>query len=202
MHYRYPQSLSELIHYLSKLPGVGPKTAQRLAFFLLKTDAATALGLARSIEQARERLHDCPLCGNLTDQDICGICADPRRDANLLCLVEQARDIVAMERAACFGGRYHVLGGVISPLDGIGPERLNLNSLFKRLQEGQVREVVLATNPTVEGEATALYLAKKIRPLNIQVTRIAHGLPVGGDLDLADEATLSLALSDRKEMQT
>ena len=200
MHYRYPKSLNDLIHYLAKLPGVGPKSAQRLAFFLLKADSATALGLANSIEQARERLHDCPLCGNFTDEDICSICADSRRDAALLCIVEQARDIVAMERAACFSGRYHVLGGVISPLDGVGPERLNLASLFRRLEQGQVREVVLATNPTVEGEATALFLAKKIRPLNIQVTRIAHGLPVGGDLDLADEATLSLALSDRKEM--
>lgn len=201
MQYRYPQSLNELIHYLGKLPGVGPKSAQRLAFFLLRTEEANALGLANAIEQARERLHDCPICGNFTDEDVCAICADQQRDPSILCVVEQARDIVAMERAGCFEGRYHVLAGVISPLDGVGPEKLHIESLFQRLQDGNVREVVLATNPTVEGEATALYLAKKMRPLGIRVSRIAHGLPVGGDLEYADEATLSLALAGRKEIE-
>ena len=198
MAYRYPHSLNELIRYLSKLPGVGPKSAQRLAFFLLNADEQDALGLAGALVTARKTLHHCPRCGNFTDDDICNICADERRDVGLICVVEQARDIAAMERAGCFEGHYHVLGGAISPLDGVGPEQLKLQSLFNRLQGGQVREVVLATNPTVEGEATALYLAKKIRPLGIEVSRLAHGLPVGGDLEYADEATLSLALSGRK----
>ena len=200
MAYRYPHSLNELIRYLAKLPGVGPKSAQRLAFFLLNAAKEDALGLAEAIVTAKRILHHCPRCGNFTDDDICNICADERRDAGLICVVEQARDIAAMERAGCFEGHYHVLGGAISPLDGVGPEQLKLQSLFARLQGGQVREVVLATNPTVEGEATALYLAKKIRPLGITVSRIAHGLPVGGDLEYADEATLSLALAGRKEI--
>lgn len=200
MAYRYPHSLNELIRYLAKLPGIGPKSAQRLAFFLLNTAEADAHGLAEAIVAAKRNLHYCPLCGNYTDEDVCNICADERRDAGLICVVEQARDIAAMERAGCFDGHYHVLGGAISPLDGVGPAQLKLESLFSRLRVGQVREVVLATNPTVEGEATALYLAKKIRPFGIIVSRIAHGLPVGGDLEYADEATLSLALAGRKEL--
>ena len=200
MAYRYPTSLNELIRYLAKLPGIGPKSAQRLAFFLLKAGEEDALGLAQAIVTARKTLHHCPVCGNFTDHDICNICADERRDAGLICVVEQARDIAALERAACFNGHYHVLGGAISPLDGVGPEQLKLQGLFARLQGGQVREVVLATNPTVEGEATALYLAKKIHPLGIKVSRLAHGLPVGGDLEYADEATLSLALAGRQEL--
>ena len=200
MAYRYPHSLNELIRYLSKLPGVGPKSAQRLAFFLLNATEEDTLGLANAIVTARKTLRHCPRCGNFTDNDICDICANERRDAGLICVVEQARDIVAMERAGCFEGHYHVLGGAISPLDGVGPQQLKLTSLFSRLQAGQVREVVLATNPTVEGEATALYLAKKIHPLGITVSRLAHGLPVGGDLEYADEATLSLALAGRKQI--
>jgi recombination protein RecR len=200
MAYRYPHSLNELIRYLTKLPGIGPKSAQRLAFFLLNTAEEDAVGLAGAIVTARRNLHHCSRCGNFTDGDICDICADERRDAGLICVVEQTRDIAALERAACFNGHYHVLGGAISPLDGVGPEQLKLQALFSRLQEGKVREVVLATNPTVEGEATALYLAKKIRPLGVMVSRLAHGLPVGGDLEYADEATLSLALAGRKEI--
>lgn len=200
MAYRYPKSLSELIAYLAKLPGVGPKSAQRLAFFLLNAPEEDALGLSRALVEARRKLKHCRVCGNYTDEDCCSICEDTRRDSSLLCVVEQARDIVAMERAGCFEGLYHVLGGAISPLDGVGPEKLRLQPLYERLATGQVREVVIATNPTVEGEATALYLAKKIRPLGITVSRIAHGLPVGGDLEYADEATLSLALSGRKEI--
>jgi len=200
MTYRYPHSLNELIRYLAKLPGVGPKSAQRLAFFLLNAPEEDALGLADAIVAAKRRLRHCSICGNFTDEDICSICADERRDPALICVVEQVRDIAAMERAGCFDGQYHVLGGAISPLDGVGPEQLKLESLFVRLQGGAVREVVLATNPTVEGEATALYLAKKIRPLGVTVSRIAHGLPVGGDLEYADEATLSLALAGRKEI--
>ena len=200
MAYHYPHSLNELIRYLAKLPGIGPKSAQRLAFFLLNATEEDAAGLAKSILTARKILHHCPRCGNYTDDDICSICADTHRDAGLICVVEQARDITAMERAGCFEGHYHVLGGVISPLDGVGPEQLKLTSLFSRLKAGQVHEVVLATNPTVEGEATALYLAKKIRPLGIIVSRLAHGLPVGGDLEYADEATLSLALAGRKQI--
>jgi len=200
MAYRYPPSLSTLIQYLSKLPGVGPKSAQRLAFFLLGMNEEDALGLAKSIVDARRRLRRCSICGNYTDDEICALCADARRDKGLICVVEQARDIAAMERAGCFDGLYHVLGGAISPLDGVGPEKLQLHSLYARLDTGAVREVVLATNPTVEGEATALYLAKKIKPMGIEVSRIAHGLPVGGDLEYADEATLSLALLGRKTL--
>lgn len=200
MAYQYPPSLSELIRYLSKLPGVGPKSAQRLAFFLLNAAEEDALGLAQAVVTARRQLRRCSVCGNFTDGELCSICEDNRRDQAVICVVEQARDIVAMERAGCFDGLYHVLGGAISPLDGVGPDKLRLEPLFARLATGTVREVVLATNSTVEGEATALYLAKKIRPLSVTVSRLAHGLPMGGDLEYADEATLSLALSGRKEI--
>jgi len=200
MYYNYPPSLNELIQQLAKLPGIGPKSAQRLAFHLLRTNDEDALGLAESIATARSHIGYCRICGNLTDNDVCQICLDDKRDQTIICVVEQARDIISMERSRSFNGLYHVLQGAISPMDGVSPDKLNIEPLFNRLQQSIVKEVVMATNPNVEGEATALFLAKKIKPLGIRVTRIAHGLPVGSDLEYADEATLSHALSGRQEI--
>ncbi len=201
MAYQYPASLQRLINELARLPGLGPKAAQRLAFHLLAGANDSIDNLAAALREAKANIHYCPICGNFTDVSLCSICADSGRDKGLLCIVESVADIISMERLANFDGVYHVLGGVISPMDGIGPDRLNLKSLNSRLMGGEVKEVIMATNPTVEGEATALYLAKKIRPLGIKVSRIAHGMPVGGSLAYADEATLSLALLDRKELK-
>lgn len=200
MTYQYPASLQKLINELSRLPGLGPKAAQRLAFHLLAEGGDSIDDLAAALRETKNSIRYCPICGNFTDKDRCSICTDSSRDKSILCIVENVADIIAMERLANFAGVYHVIGGVISPLDGIGPEQLNLKSLNTRLTDGQVKEVIMATNPTVEGEATALYLAKKIRPLGIKVSRIAHGMPVGGSLAYADEATLSLAVNDRKEL--
>ena len=200
MAYQYPPTLAKLINELSRLPGLGPKAAQRLAFFLL-TEKRQACGeLARALLEAESRIHPCPICGNLTDSERCAICADGNRDRSLLCIVESVGDILSLERSQGFSGVYHVLGGVISPLDGIGPEKLNLTGLEARVRENHVTEIIMATNPTVEGEATALYLAKKLKPLGVKVSRLAHGMPVGGNLTYADEATLSLALAGRKEL--
>ena len=200
MAYQYPRTLQNLINQLSHLPGLGPKAAQRMAFHLISGSEEAVTDLASALTEAKEAIHPCPVCGNYTDEDICTVCADANRDKGLLCIVEGVADIVSMERSRSFNGVYHVLGGAISPMDGIGPENLNLNTLGKRLKSGTIREVVLATNPTVEGEATALYLAKKIKPLGIKVSRIAHGMPVGGSLAYADEATLSLAINERKQL--
>ena len=200
MRYFYPQSLSNLIQQLAKLPGVGPKTAQRLAFHILHVPVKEANALAEAIIEAREKIGYCEICGNFSDEKICELCQDNDRDRSTICVVEQARDVVSMERSRSFDGCYHVLHGAISPMEGIGPDKLNIASLLLRLRKGSVKEVVMATNPNVEGEATALYLAKQIKPLGIKVSRIAHGLPVGGDLEYADEATLSMALFGRKEI--
>lgn len=200
MQQAYPKSLQNLISCLSRLPGIGPKSAQRLAFFLLKTKEEDALALASAIETAREKVHPCPKCGYFADTPECSICADPTRDEELLCVVEEARDVVSLEKTRSYHGRYLVLGGAISPMEGIGPERLNIPLLMQILREGKVKEVIMATNPNVEGEATSLYLARLIRPLGIKVTRIAHGIPVGGDLEYTDEATLSFAFLGRKEI--
>jgi len=200
MQYRYPESLANLIKYLATLPGIGPKTAQRLAFHILNESDENALGLARAIPDARAKVRRCVVCGNLTDSELCAICEDDDRDRRVICVVEQTRDIFSMERSRSYNGLYHILHGSISPLEGRGPEQLNIASLMKRLRSGGVSEVVMATNSTVEGEATALYLARMIKPLNICVTRIAHGIPVGGDLEYADEATLAQALSGRKKL--
>jgi len=196
----YPQSLQQLIKELSRLPGIGPKSAQRMAFYLLSRDQQALNTLTTAITEAKELIHACPVCGNYTDIELCTVCSDSGRDRSLLCLVEQARDIASMERSRSYNGLYHVLGGAISPMDGIGPDKLNLATLGKRLAQGQIREVIIATNPNVEGEATAMYLAAKIKARGIKVSRIAHGLPVGGDLEYADEATLALALSGRNDM--
>ncbi|WP_258361007.1 recombination mediator RecR [Moorella sulfitireducens (nom. illeg.)] len=196
----YPEPLNKLIAALGKLPGVGPKTAQRLAFYLLNAPAAEAENLAAAIIEARRKTHYCSVCGNLTDRDPCHLCSDPERDRTIICVVEEARDIVALEKTHQYRGLYHVLQGAISPVDGIGPDQLRVKELLRRLREGKVKEVVLATNADVEGEATALYLARLLKPLEIKVTRLAYGLPVGSDLEYADEITLARAFSGRHEM--
>lgn len=196
----YPQSLARLVEELEKLPGVGPKTAQRLALHILHASDEEAVELAEAIREVKERIHACPRCFNYTDADICAVCADTNRDHRVLCVVSDVRDLLAMERGAAFRGRYHVLGGLISPMDGVGPEALHLEELLRRVREERVEEVVLATNPTVEGDATAMYIARLLKPLEVRVTRIALGLPVGGDLDYADDVTISRALEGRTEM--
>ncbi|HWQ80163.1 MAG TPA: recombination mediator RecR [Anaerovoracaceae bacterium] len=196
----YAKPLSNLIGELSKLPGIGGKTAQRLAFHILSQDEKDAFALADAILEARKTMKYCSVCGNLTDVDPCGICTDPVRDQSVICVVESPRDVSAMERIKEFQGLYHVLHGAISPMDGIGPEDINLKQLIIRLQQNDVREVILATNPNIEGEATAMYTARLIKPSGIKVTRIAHGVPVGGDLEYADEITLSKAMEGRREL--
>ncbi len=196
----YAKSLARLIGQLERLPGVGPKSAQRMAFWILSHPREDAAALAEAILEVKERIRLCPVCFNFTDEEICAIDRDPRRDRSLLCVVAETRDLVAMEKTNEYKGVYHVLQGLISPMDGIGPELLKIRELIRRLEDGQVKEVILATNPTVEGDATALYLARLIKPMGIRVTRIAHGLPVGGDLDYADQATLIQALEWRREI--
>ena len=196
----YPEPVARLIEALQRLPGIGPKTAQRLTFFLLKRPVDEVRELADSLVAVKDRIVYCRTCFNVTDQDPCRICADPARDSRVLCIVEEPNDLLAMERTGEFKGRYHVLLGALSPLDGIGPEDLKVRELLARLDAGGTNEVILATNPNVEGEATALYLAKLLRPLGMRVTRIARGLPVGGDLEYADQVTLSKALEGRREI--
>ena len=194
-------AIEDLVTELAKLPGIGRKTAQRLTFFLLKQPAETATRLAEAIRSVRERVVACGVCGTLTDEDPCAICQDPRRDASLLCVVEEAADVTAIERAGRFRGRYHVLGGRLSPLEGIGPEALRLDRLMERVTNGAgVREVIIATNPSMEGEVTATFLQQMLRPTGVRVTRIARGLPVGGDLEYADGVTIAQALLARRDM--
>ncbi|MDK2822007.1 MAG: recombination protein RecR [Clostridia bacterium] len=193
----YPGPLNKLITALGKLPGIGPKTAQRLAFHLLNTSDSEAQGLATAIMEAREKIHYCSICGNFTSEDICRLCADSNRDRTIVCVVEEVRDVIALEKTNQYRGLYHVLNGVISPMDGVGPDKLRIKQLLTRLQEGEIKEVVLATNADVEGEATALYLANLLKPLSVKVTRLAYGLPVGGDLEYADQVTLARAFTGR-----
>jgi len=193
----YPEPLADLIGSLSQLPGIGPKTAGRLAFYLLQ-QPQVAENLAETILRAQREIKQCSVCCNYTDQDPCSICTGEKRDHSLICIVEHPRDVVSLEKTREFKGLYHVLHGVISPLEGIGPEQLTVAKLLTRL-EG-VKEVIMAVNPTVEGEATAMYLAKLLKPLGIKVTRIAHGLPVGGDLEYADEITIARALEGRRQI--
>lgn len=193
--------IDDLAGELSRLPGIGRKTALRLTFHLLKAPPEEAQRLARAIVAVRERVRACSRCGNLSERETCAICESPRRDASTLCVVEEASDVTAIERTGEFRGTYHVLGGHLSPLDGVGPAELNIEALLARLgSDSAVREVVVATNPSVEGEATALYLHKLISPLGVRVTRIARGLPVGGDLEYADGVTIAEALNARREM--
>ena len=197
----YPEPVARLIEALQRLPGIGPKTAQRLTFFLLKRPAEEVRELSEALVAVKDRIVYCQTCFNVTDEDPCRICRDPGRDSRLICVVEEPNDLLAMERTGEFRGRYHVLLGALSPLDGIGPEDLKVRELLARLDTGaDTAEVILATNPNVEGEATALYLAKLLRPLGVKVTRIARGLPVGGDLEYADQVTLSKALEGRREI--
>ncbi|HEV8675262.1 MAG TPA: recombination mediator RecR [Methylomirabilota bacterium] len=196
----HPPSVGRLIEAFQRLPGIGPKTAQRLTFHLLKQPESAVRELAEALTELKARVVHCSRCFNVTDDDPCRICADPARDAGLLCVVEEPNDLLAMERTGEYRGRYHVLLGALSPLDGIGPDELKVRELLARLEADRVREIILATNPNVEGDATAIYLAKLLRPLGIRVTRIARGLPVGGDLEYADEVTLARALEGRKEM--
>jgi recombination protein RecR len=193
-------AIEELATELSKLPGIGRKTALRLTYHLLKQPPEQSRRLAAALGGLAERVRRCSACGNLTEQDPCAICADPRRDQSLLCVVEEASDIAAIERTGEFRGIYHVLGGRLSPLDGVGPEDLAMGSLADRVGRGSVREVIVATNPSLEGEATALYVQRQLAPHRVSVTRIARGLPVGGDLEYADGVTIAQALNARREM--
>ncbi|OIQ59341.1 recombination protein RecR [Moorella thermoacetica] len=197
----YPEPLNKLIAALGRLPGIGPKTAQRLAFHILKVPASEARDLATAIQEARQKTIYCSICGNFTDRDPCRLCSDPERDHSCICVVEEARDIIALEKTRQYRGLYHVLQGAISPVDGIGPEQLRIKELLARLQGGKVREVILATNADVEGESTALYLDKLLKTLGVKVTRLAYGLPVGGDLEYADEVTLARAFAGRREIE-
>lgn len=197
---QYPKPLAKLIGELAKLPGIGYKTAQRLAFHILSLEDGEAAALADSITDAKREMKYCSVCGNLTDQDPCVICADSSRNTDVICVVESPRDVAAMERIREFNGLYHVLHGVISPMEGVGPEDINLKSLITRLQQNDVKELIIATNPNIEGEATAMYIARLIKPAGIKVSRIAHGLPVGGDLEYADEVTLLKAMEGRREL--
>lgn len=183
-----------------RLPGIGPKTAQRLAFYTLKMEEDDVMDFAKALVRVKRDLRTCTICGNITDQDPCYICQDKKRDRSVICVVQDTRDLMAMERTREFNGLYHVLNGAISPIEGIGPEQLRIPDLLQRLSDDQVRELILATNPNIEGEATAMYLSKLIKPFGLKVTRIAHGLPVGGDLEYADEVTLTKALEGRREL--
>lgn len=197
----YAKPLSRLIGELSKLPGIGGKTAQRLAFHILSMEEKEAKAIAEAILDAKKNMKFCSVCGNLTDVDPCGICTDTARDQQVICVVESPRDVIAMERIREYNGLYHVLHGAISPMEGIGPEDINLKQLILRLQNSdRVKEIILATNPNIEGEATAMYTARLIKPSGIKVSRIAHGIPVGGDLEYADEITLSKAMEGRREL--
>jgi recombination protein RecR len=196
----YAAPVQELIDELGRLPGVGPKSAQRIAFHLLKVAKPDALRLANAISQAKDRVSFCQRCFNIAEGDACELCTDDRRDATLLCVVEEPRDIVAVEKTQEFNGRYHVLQGAISPIEGVGPEQLRIRELLQRLDAEGVEEVILCTNPNLEGEATAMYLSRLLKHLDVKVTRIASGLPVGGDLEYADELTLGRALEGRREV--
>jgi recombination protein RecR len=195
-----PDPLNRLVAQLAKLPGVGEKTAQRLAFHILRSPPEFARELSAAIQEVVEKVRLCAKCFALSDQELCGFCRDERRDERVLCVVEGLADLMAVERTREFKGRYHVLHGVLSPLEGVGPDQLRIKELLARLESGRVEEVIVATNPDVEGEATALYLTRLLKPMGVKVTRIAQGVPMGGDLEFADQATLARALSARREL--
>ena len=196
----YARPVEELIAELKKLPGIGSKSAQRLAFHIVRASSSEARGLAEAILNVTESIRYCSVCYNITDVDPCFYCADPIRDRSLICVLEEPHNVIAIEKTGEYRGLYHVLLGVLSPLNGIGPDQLKIKALLERLNDGQVEEVIVATNPSVEGEATAFYLSKLIKPLQVRVTRIAMGVPVGGDLDYADEMTMARALEGRRDL--
>ena len=196
----YTGPITRLIEEFSKLPGVGRKTAQRLAFHIINMNTNDVEALSKAIIEAKREIRYCSVCCNITDTDPCSMCSNKNRDASVICVVEDPRDVAAMERTREFKGQYHVLNGVISPMDGIGPDMIKIKELIQRLGTQEVREIIMATNPTIEGEATAMYIARLLKPMGIKVTRIAHGLPVGGDLEYADEVTISKALEGRREI--
>jgi recombination protein RecR len=195
----YPESLRLLIEEFERLPGIGKKSAVRLAFHVMNMDESKARRFSQAIIKAREKVHLCPVCQNLTDEELCPICSSPKRDRSVICVVEGAKDIIAMEKTHEYDGMYHCLHGVISPMDNVGPEDIKLKELMSRLDEN-VKELILATNLTVEGEATAMYIARLVKPMGIKATRIAHGIPVGGDIEFADEVTLARAIEGRREI--
>lgn len=193
-------AIQKLLDELERLPGVGPKSAQRIAYWILNQDKADALRLAQAIAEVKETVHFCSRCFNYAQEDLCDICASPKRDHSVICVVSEPRDIPPIERTGSFSGVYHVLGGALSPLEGIGPEKLHIAELMARLNDASIKEVILATNPNIEGETTASYLARLIKPLGVAVSRLASGLPVGGDLEFADEVTLGRAIESRLQL--
>lgn len=193
-------SVENLINELKKLPGIGQKTAQRLTFFILSIPKKEAISLAHAIVRLKERTKQCKICFNISDEEICNICRDERRDSSIICVVENSWDVIALEKSGQFKGLYHVLGGVLSPIDNIGPDDIRIRELLYRIKKGKINEVIVATNPNVQGDATAIYIAKLLNPLGIKATRIARGLPVGGDLEYADEVTLGKAIQGRTEI--
>ncbi len=196
----YSPSIEKLIESFEKLPSIGHKTAQRLAFYMLDISEEEAKEFTDSIMNAKKNLHFCSKCFNISDTDPCNICSNPKRDEGIICVVEDVRDVIAMERTHEFNGVYHVLHGSISPMNGIGPDNIKIKELLTRIMEGEIKEIILATNPRVEGEATSMYISKLVKPLGVKVTRIARGIPVGGDLEYTDEITLTKALEGRSEM--
>jgi recombination protein RecR len=197
----YEGAVQDLIDELGQLPGIGPKSAQRIAFHIVASDPADVQRLASVLQRVKNEIRFCSICGNVSEAEQCRICRDPRRDPSIICVVEEPKDVVAVERTREFRGRYHVLGGAISPIDGIGPDNLRIRELLQRLADGAVTELILATDPNLEGEATATYLARLIRPTGVTVSRLASGLPVGGDLEYADEVTLGRAFSGRRAVE-
>lgn len=196
----YPEPIAKLIDAFTHLPGIGPKTAGRLAFHVLRMKEEDVVNFAKALVNVKRNLHYCSVCCNITDIDPCRICQDKNRDNSVICVVQESKDLVALERMKEFNGQYHVLQGAISPMEGIGPDEIRVAELLRRLSDERVLEMILATNPNIEGEATAMYLSRLVKPFGIKVTRIAHGLPVGGDLEYADEVTLSKALEGRREL--
>ena len=196
----YPGPISKLIDSFMKLPGIGPKTAVRLAFFVIDMADDDVVDFAKALVGAKRELNYCQICGHITDKKTCSICQDAHRDETIICVVEDSKDVIAMEKMREFNGKYHVLHGSISPMDGLGPEDINIASLIQRLKDSEVEEIILATNPNIEGEATAMYISRLVKPSGIKTTRIAHGLPVGGDLEYADEVTLAKSLEGRREL--
>lgn len=200
MNHLYSPPIARLIEELEKLPGIGHKTAQRLAFHILNLPAEKSEALANAIKEAKLKTRYCSICSNITETDPCSICGSVKRDHGIICVVEDPKDVIAMERIREFNGVYHVLQGVISPMEGIGPEDIRIKELLQRIRDGNTREVIMATDPDVEGEATAMYISRLLKPIGIRITRIAHGIPVGGDLEYADEVTLAKALEGRREL--